>query len=253
MKKVISIINHKGGVGKTTTAVNLSKALALSGHKVLMIDIDPQGNLSQNFGFENPSDQLINALVDGKLLPVQVVDEGLFLVPSGIDLIEAESSLVNVMSGIARLKRALAPVRNEYDYVIIDCPPSLNILSQNAIIASDSVIVAVEPTKFASSGLDRMFELIKDAQHDMNEDLKIEGILFTMVDNRLAIQKYVQQLVSETFDDLPVFETVIRRNVALQEASFEGKDVFAHAPKSYGAEDYEALAKEILQKEVVNG
>ena len=248
MTKVISIINHKGGVGKTTTAVNLSKALALQGKKTLMIDIDPQGNLSQTYGFDNPKKQLINALVDGEKLPIESIEENLYLSPSGIDLIEAETALSTSISGIAKLKRSIASVKESFDYILIDCPPSLNLLSQNAVVASDSVIVAVEPTKYASSGLDRMFELIKDAQKDINENLHIEGILFTMVDNRLAIHKHIQKQLSEVFNDLKFFETTIRRNVALQESSFELMNIFEYSSKSNGALDYMDLAKEIIKK-----
>ncbi|BDD13020.1 sporulation initiation inhibitor Soj (plasmid) [Fulvitalea axinellae] len=245
MGKVIAIVNHKGGVGKTTTTANLGKALSLAGEKVLLVDIDPQGNLSQTFGIENPDRQVVDALVEGGKLPEELVCENLCLAPSGLELVDAETSLANEITGFAKLRKALRPIRDSYDYILIDCPPSLNILSQNAIVSSDSVLIPVEPTYYASNGLERILNVIEDIREEINDSLEVEGLVFTMVDGRLAIQKHIREEVRSSFEDLDIFNTEIRRNVTLQESSSQRQDVFSYDAKSRGATDYRSLAEEV--------
>ncbi|BDD07375.1 ParA family protein [Aureibacter tunicatorum] len=248
MAKVISIINHKGGVGKTTTTLNLGKALAQNSSKVLMIDMDPQGNLSQICNIHTPEVQVVDAILDENKLPAIFVSENLYISPSNLELVDAELALAMKANGVYRLKRSISSIINtkEFDYVLIDCPPSLNVLTQNAMVASNDLIITVEPTYLASNGLDRVLDVVEEIKQDINHELNVAGIVFTMVDKRLAIQRDIKDQVSTLFGkDIPIYKTVIHRSVSLQEAAALCTDIFTHSPKSIAAQDYHDLAKEI--------
>lgn len=245
MTKIISIINHKGGVGKTTTTLNLGAALALWNKKVLIVDNDPQHNLTQAFQLDHYDVSMYDMVITGKpLAPIRIKDN-LEILPSSLDYSKAESELQGEqMNGYFKLKDALEGV-NGYDYILIDCPPTLGILTMNAIIASKSVLIIVESEYFSLNGLQTILELIHSTKKRLNTSLGLEGLLITKTNNTVFkkdIEKAVRKVYSEK-----VFNTAIRQNISITEAPSKGKDIFGHAPKSHGAEDYMNLAKEILK------
>ena len=241
---IISILNHKGGTGKTTTTANLGKALAMQKKKVLIIDIDSQSNLSQHVGVEEPEITVYEALCKNDELPIIDLGENLHIVPANLDLAGADDELRNNVNGYFKLKTALGKVQDQYDYVLIDCPPSLDILTINALIASYEVIVPTQSQYFSIKGLQTIFELIEELKQNLNPGLKIKGILLTQVNNTV-INKTIQETVQEGYGDM-VFKTFIRQNIALTEASFNNQTIFDYNEKSQGAEDYLNLSKEIL-------
>ncbi len=242
--KVISILNHKGGTGKTTTTVNLGKALAMQNKKVLVIDVDSQSNLSQHVGVEEAQETIYEALCGKKSLPVIDLGDNLHIVPANIDLAGADEELKKNVNGYFKLKTALSNIHENYDFILIDCPPSLDILTINALIASDEVIIPTQSQYFSIRGLQTIFELIEELKQNLNPDLKIRGILLTQVNNTV-INKTIQDTVYEGYGDL-VFKTFVRQNIALTEASYSNQSIFEYNPKSQGAEDYLNLSKEIL-------
>lgn len=248
--KTIAIANQKGGVGKTTTAVNLGACLAEQGHKVLLVDIDPQGNATSGVGVDkgDPEQCVYNILVeDGEakdVLQDTVVDH-LDLIPSTIQLAGAEVELVPTISREVRLKRALKDIQPQYDYVIIDCPPSLGLLTINALTASDSVIIPVQCEYYALEGLSQLLNTVRLVQKHLNKELEIEGVLLTMLDARTNLGLQVIEEVKKYFQD-KVYQTVIPRNVRLGEAPSHGKPIITYDPKSKGAEVYTELAKEVV-------
>ncbi|MEH7382003.1 AAA family ATPase [Bacillus sp. JJ1533] len=253
MGKIISISNQKGGVGKTTTSVNLSACLAYVGKKVLLVDIDPQGNATSGCGIEKANvDQCIyDVLVDdveAKDVTVPTTVENLYMIPATIQLAGAEIELVPTISREVRLKRALDEVRDQYDYIIIDCPPSLGLLTLNALTASDTVIIPVQCEYYALEGLSQLLNTIRLVQKHLNTDLMIDGVLLTMLDARTNLGIQVIEEVKKYFQD-KVYKTIIPRNVRLSEAPSHGEPIIIYDPKSRGAEVYLDLAKEVI----VNG
>lgn len=250
MGKVIAVANQKGGVGKTTSSVNLSACLAYYGHKTLLVDIDPQGNATSGLGVNKADvDQCIyDVLVEGLeakdvVIPTNV--ENLDVVPATIQLAGAEIELVPTISREARLKKALASAVPHYDYIIIDCPPSLGLLTLNALTASDSVIIPVQCEYYALEGLSQLLNTVRLVQKHLNKSLQIEGVLLTMLDARTNLGLQVIEEVKKYFQDR-VYQSIIPRNVRLGEAPSHGQPIITYDPKSRGAEVYLELAKEVM-------
>lgn len=252
MGKVISIVNQKGGVGKTTTAVNLAASLALSGEKILLIDTDPQGNSTSGLGIlRDDLNRSLYEVISGTSSLSNAIKgtsiEQLFVVPSSIDLLGAEIELVDRDGRESILLRALEGFRDAYRYVLIDCPPSLGLLTLNALVASDSVIVPVQCEYYALEGLSMLTRTIQLIQSAYNRQLEIEGILLTMFDIRNNLAHQVAEEVRKHFGQ-KVYRTIIPRNIALGEAPSHGKPVMLYDMKSRGSQSYLALAKEILSE-----
>lgn len=248
--KIIALANQKGGVGKTTSSVNLSSSLAFLGKKVLLVDIDPQGNASSGVGINKGEIEncIYNVLVDD--VPLKDVREhteldNLDVIPATIQLAGAEVELVPAISRELRLKRAIDTIKDEYDYIIIDCPPSLGLLTLNALTASDSVLIPVQCEYYALEGLSQLLNTIRIVQKQLNAELQIEGVLLTMLDARTNLGIQVIEEVKKYFQN-KVFDTIIPRNVRLSEAPSHGKPILLYDPKSKGAEVYLELAKEVI-------
>ncbi|KMT62169.1 Sporulation initiation inhibitor protein soj [Paenilisteria newyorkensis] len=247
---MIALANQKGGVGKTTTSVNLSSSLAFLGKKVLLVDIDPQGNASSGVGINKGEIEhcIYDVLVDDVALKDVIKPtamEALKVVPATIQLAGAEVELVPAISREIRLKKAIDSVRDDYDYVIIDCPPSLGLLTLNALTASDTVLIPVQCEYYALEGLSQLLNTIRIVQKHLNEDLQIEGVLLTMLDARTNLGIQVIDEVKKYFQN-KVFETIIPRNIRLSEAPSHGKPIILYDDKSRGSEVYVDLAKEVI-------
>lgn len=250
MGKIISIANQKGGVGKTTTSVNLGACLAHLGKRVLLIDIDPQGNATSGVGIEKADvDQCVYDIivddVDAKKVIKATQIERLDVIPATIQLAGAEIELVPTISREVRLKRAIEPIKQYYDYILIDCPPSLGLLTINALTASDSVIIPVQCEYYALEGLSQLLNTIRLVQKHLNSDLMIEGVLLTMLDARTNLGIQVIDEVKKYFQD-KVYQTIIPRNIRLSEAPSHGQPIILYDPRSRGAEVYLELAKEVV-------
>ncbi|MCR5524134.1 ParA family protein [Limosilactobacillus urinaemulieris] len=252
MGYVIALANQKGGVGKTTTSVNLGACLADAGKKVLLIDLDPQGNATSGLGIdkkdinESVYDVLIND-VDLKNVILHSSHQGLDIVPTTIALSGAEVELTNLMARETRLKDAFGDVKDEYDYILIDCPPSLGLLTINAFTACDSILIPVQSEYYALEGLSQLLNTIKLVRKHFNSALKIEGVLLTMYDKRTNLGQQVNAEVKKYFGD-QVYETIIPRNVRLSEAPSHGQAIVDYDRRSTGAKVYQQLAKEVLAR-----
>ncbi len=251
MAKVVSIANQKGGVGKTTTSVNLSSALAKKGKRVLLIDADPQGNATSGLGIDKEIeksiyDVIINEVEINETLKNTNIKK-LKVCPSNINLAGAEVELVSLMSREHRLKERIDEIRDEYDYIFIDCPPSLGLITLNAFTASDSVLIPVQCEYYALEGLGQLINTINLVRRHLNKNIEIEGAVLTMYDSRTNLSNQVVKEVKRYFEDR-VFKTVIPRNIKLSEAPSYGMPISVYDAKSKGAKCYDKLGKEFLDK-----
>jgi chromosome partitioning protein len=242
---IISILNHKGGTGKTTTTLNLGKALHLNNRSVLMIDLDAQANLSQSLGIEEVEETIaetFSSKVDS--LPIKIIESKFDLVPASLELSAIEPGMYANINSYFILKTKLEKIKQPYDYTLIDCPPSLGIFTQNALIASDAVIITVQAQYLALRGLDTVQNLIRNVKERLNDKIKILGLVLTQT-NHTRLNKDISNSLRKVFKE-KVFATSIRQNVALAEASANRKTIFDYSPESFGAIDYMNLAKEII-------
>tara|TARA_B110000914_G_scaffold159203_1_gene140044 strand:+ start:165 stop:959 length:795 start_codon:yes stop_codon:yes gene_type:complete len=253
MGKIIAIANQKGGVGKTTTAINLSAGLGVLEKKVLLIDIDPQANSTSGVGFdpreiENGVYECIIGKVKARDIILETKSPNLFLMPAHIDLVGAEIELINEEFRESMMKDAIADIVDDFDYIIIDCAPSLGLLTLNSLTAADSVLIPIQCEYFALEGLGKLLNTVKIVQRRLNPELTIEGLLLTMYDTRLRLSNQVVEEVKTHFQDL-VFDTIIHRNVTLGEAPSYGETIIIHDATSKGSINYLNLASELLKKE----
>lgn len=250
LAKVFVVANQKGGVGKTTTAVNLAASFAASERRTLLIDIDPQGNASSAYGVVAPPTQIYDALIHDVPLAeiaLQTELEFLHLVPAGRDLVGAEVELVEFEARESRLRKAVDAVRDRYEIILIDCPPSLGLLTLNALVAADAVIVPLQCEYYALEGLAHLMNTIERVREQINPKLRLEGIVFTMVDPRSNLTRQVMEEVSAHFGE-QVFKTCIPRNIRLSEAPSHGKPVLLYDIRSRGATSYLQLTEELLKR-----
>ena len=246
MSKVISISNHKGGVGKTTSAINIGAGLNKLGKKILLIDLDPQANLSQSLGVIDQDRNIYGALRgEYTLEPIEIV-KGLDVIPSTLDLSGAEVEMSGEAGREYILRELLEPIRGSFDYILIDSPPSLGLLTINSFTASDEILIPLQAQYLALQGLAKLVEVIDKIKRRLNKDLKIGGVFITQYDSRKVLNRDVVATIEAHFKD-EVFSTKIRDNIALAEAPTQGVDIFRYNPKSYGAEDYLSLCREVLK------
>ena len=247
MGKTISLLNHKGGVGKTTSAINIGAGLVELDKRVLLIDLDPQANLSLSLGAPRQRGGIYEALRgESPLIPVNI-KEGMDVIISSLDLSGAELELINEAGREFILRELLDPIRDNYDFIIIDCPPSLGLLTLNAMTSSEYVIIPLQTEFLAMQGLAKIKQVIQKVKLRLNRDLQIGGVIATMYDSRKVLNRDVVETIKKYFGSM-VFDTLIRDNVALAEAPAQKKDIFDYSPSSSGAEDYLSLCREILNR-----
>lgn len=252
MAQVLAVVNQKGGVGKTTTVINLAAILAAKGQKVLVIDMDPQANATSGLGFDknNLSKTIYDVLINHEPIRNVIYDSGrksLHICPANINLVGAEVELVDVVSRETVLKMAIQDIVDEYQIVLIDCPPSLGLLTVNALTAANGVLVPIQSEYFALEGLTQLMETVSLIKRGLNPSLSIFGVIVTMFDARTQLSHQVASEVRRYFGD-KVFRTIIPRNVRLSEAPSYGKAIMEYDPKSKGAESYDALAREVIMR-----
>lgn len=251
MGKIVALANQKGGVGKTTTAINLAASMAVLGKKVLLVDADPQANATSGFGLDINGPGIYDCITGGKQ-PAEIIlkcpdIKKLDILPSNINLVGAETELLDIEDGQRRMKAILDPLRSSYDFILIDCSPSLGLVTLNALVASDSVLIPVQCEYFALEGLSKLLNTIKMTKSKLNPELEIEGFLLTMYDSRLRLANQVAGEVQEHFGDL-AFKTIIQRNIRLSEAPSFGKPALLYDASSTGSINYLNLAKEFIKK-----
>lgn len=246
---VISIVNNKGGVGKTTTTINLGKALAMIGYKVLLVDMDAQGNLSQCYNISVGDYQVIDSILDRKPLLIFPIenDENLFLAPSDIRMSYREPELISAIGSDRRLIVALTDYKNDYDYILIDCPPANNIITTNCLVAADCCMIPIQPEASAYFGVENLLNRIKEIRDFANPKLFVKGIVFTLVQKNQRVHKELMEHIKETLKGYTIFETYIELNTTIKQSQVVKKDIFTYSANSKPAEQYMSLAKEITQ------
>lgn len=245
--KTIAICNHKGGVGKTTSALNIGAGLSKKNFRTLLVDVDPQANLSEGLGVSNVSKSIYHSFSKGTPLPIHKLSSTLHLVPATLDLLGAEIEMVSRLSRETILEKLLAPIRNNYDYIIIDCPPALGLLTINALVPSDSVLIPLEAEYFAYRGLDRLVSIVDQVRDHYNKRLTIGGVFITKCNSQRLLTENIIKTAKTHFGN-KLFNSMIRVNVSLAEAPIKGQDIFQFAPLSNGAVDYGNLVEEIILK-----
>lgn len=245
MTKIISIANHKGGVGKTTSTVNLASGLNFKGKRVLCIDLDPQANLTQSLGIKDFDCSIYDSLTQNSdLIPIEKRN-GFDVIPSHINLSGAEVELINEPGREYILKNLVNKIKTNYDFVFIDCPPSLGLLTVNAFVASDRIIIPLQAEFLATQGLTKIMEIITKVKERINPEFELGGVILTQFNSRKVLNKDIKRSIEQHFSD-KLFETTIRENISLAEAPAAGLDIFEYNDKSIGADDYEKLTDEFL-------
>jgi len=247
MGKIISLLNHKGGVGKTTCTINIGAGLVELGKKVLLIDLDPQANLSLSLGAPRLPNTIYEAIRGESELEPYTVRDGLDIITSTLDLSGAEMELINEAGREYILRELFEPIKDDYDYILIDCPPSLGLLTLNALTSSDSVFIPLQTEFLALQGLAKIKQVIQKVKFRLNKELEIGGVIATMYDKRKVLNRDVVETIKKYFGDL-VFDSIIRDNVALAEAPAKRSDIFIYNKRSIGAADFLALSKEIIER-----
>ena len=243
---VISIVNHKGGVGKTTTTINVGKALSLLGNRVLLVDMDSQGNLSQCFGVHEPGEQVIDSLLGSGPLPMLAITESLFLAPSDIRMAYRESELANAIGADRRLTVKLEEARSQFDYILIDCPPSLGICTTCSLVASNYCVVPIQPEASAYHGVESLFNRIAEVRTYINPTLTVKGIVFTMVHKNQSVHKSMMAHIREAYRNFVIYEAIIEISTVIKQSQVAKEDLYTYSPRSLSWQQYHQLATELM-------